>query len=73
MILRDEDDKEYFLKPGFKITILGQGEPLKVKAPKEPKTAEPGTKATTQVGQAAVQSVTPAPKPQAQPQQTKTA
>jgi hypothetical protein len=73
VILRDDDDKEYFLKPGFKITILGQGEPLKIKKPKEPKTAEPGTKATTPAGQAVVQAVTPAPKPQAQPQQTKTA
>ena len=70
MILRDEDDKEYFLKPGFKITILGQGEPLNVKTPKEPKTAEPGTKAATPAGQAVVRSVTPV---QQQPQQTQTA
>ncbi len=72
VILRDEDDKEYFLKPGFKITILGQGDPLKIKKPKEPKTAEPGTKATTQGGQAAVKSVTPVQQP-AQPQQTQKA
>jgi len=70
VILRDEDDKEYFLKPGFKITILGQGEPLNVKTPKEPKTAEPGTKAATPAGQAVVRSVTPV---QQQPQQTQTA
>jgi hypothetical protein len=71
VILRDDDDKEYFLKPGFKITILGQGEPLKVKEPKEPKTAEPGTKATTVGGQSAVQAVTPQPK--SEPQQPKQA
>lgn len=73
VILRDEDDKEYFLKPGFKITILGQGEPLKVEKPKEPKTAEPGTKATTKGGQDAIQTATPMPQQQyvAQPQQKK--
>lgn len=64
VILRDEDDKEYFLKPGFKITILGQGEPLKIKEPKEPKRVEPGTKATTAGGQAVVQAVSPQPQPQ---------
>lgn len=37
VILRDENDKEYFLKTGFKITIVGQGEPLKPKRQKKPK------------------------------------
>jgi len=73
VILRDEDDKEYFLKPGFKITILGQGEALKIKVPKEPKTAEPGTKATTAGGQAAVLSVTQKQAPESQPQQPRKA
>lgn len=36
VILRDENDKEYFLKTGFKITIVGQGEPLKPKKQKKP-------------------------------------
>lgn len=39
IILRDEEEKEYFLKTGFKITIVGQGEPLKPKKPKKPKTS----------------------------------
>jgi hypothetical protein len=71
VILRDDDDKEYFLKPGFKITILGQGDPLKVEKPKEPKSAEPGTKATTKGGENAIKTATPMPQQQyvAQPQQ----
>ena len=75
VILRDDDDKEYFLKPGFKITILGQGEPLKVEKPKEPKSAEPGTKATTKGGEDAIKNATPIPQQQyvAQPQQQKQA
>lgn len=36
VILRDENDKEYFLKTGFKITIVGQGDPLKPKKQKKP-------------------------------------
>lgn len=39
VIFKDENDKEYFLKTGFKITILGQGEPLKPKKQKKPKTS----------------------------------
>jgi hypothetical protein len=41
VIFKDEDDKEYFLKTGFKITILGQGEPLKPKKAKKPKALVP--------------------------------
>ena len=45
VIFRDEHDKEYFLKTGFKITILGQGDPLKPKREKKPKVStEPSVK-----------------------------
>lgn len=37
VIFKDENDKEYFLKTGFKITILGVGESLKPKRAKKPK------------------------------------
>jgi hypothetical protein len=40
VILKDENDKEYFLKTGFKITILGVGDPLKKKSDKKPKTPD---------------------------------
>jgi hypothetical protein len=45
VIFRDEHDKEYFLKTGFKITILGQGEPLQPKKEKKSKVStEPSVK-----------------------------
>lgn len=60
IIFKDENDKEYFLKTGFKITIVGQGEPLKPKKPKKPKA--PTTPAQPATGQpASAQSPTPPP------------
>lgn len=70
VILRDEDDKEYFLKTGFKITILGQGEPLKPQVEKAPKKekpkAAPGEKITSVPAQTtapAAPTSTPAQQP----------
>jgi len=63
VILRDENDKEYFLKTGFKITIVGQGEPLKPKRQKKPKTTVEPTAATPQAKPSVQKEPTPAPKP----------
>lgn len=73
VILRDEDDKEYFLKTGFKITILGQGEPLKPQVEKTPKKekpkAAPGEKITSVPVQQPAAQAAPASAPAQQPRQ----
>jgi len=73
VILRDEDDKEYFLKTGFKITILGQGEPLKPQVEKTPKKekpkAAPGEKITSVPAQQPAAQAAPASAPAQQPRQ----
>lgn len=73
VILRDEDDKEYFLKTGFKITILGQGEPLKPQVEKAPKKekpkAAPGEKITSAPAQPVKQPAAQTSAPAQQPRQ----